>query len=133
MRRALNSVHSASSFIVALLFMLLSACGGSRDETVAGVTLPVPSAMKKSAEKPVEIAIFGFGAGQASFHGNMESAKLVEFYKKELPARGWQESMNLVSGGAVLAYSKDGKSVLIGISKQNDETVLSLTVGGVGK
>src|SRR5512147_1135017 len=128
---ALNSPHSDFAFLVLLLFMLLSACGGSRDETVAGVTLPVPSAMKKGAEKPVEISIFGFGAGQASFHGNMESAKLVEFYKKELPARGWQESMNLISGGAVLAYSKDGKSVLIGISQQDKDTVLSLTVGGV--
>jgi len=117
---------------VLLLFMLASACAGSRDETVAGVTLPVPSAMKKGAEKPVEIAIFGFGAGQASFHGNMESAKLVEFYKKELPAQGWQDSMNLIGGG-VLAYSKDGKTVLIGISKDDKGSVLSLTVGGVGK
>jgi len=133
MRWALNSVRSVASFAVLLLLMLASACGGSRDETVSGVTLPVPSAMKKGAEKPVEISIFGFGAGQATFHGNMESAELVEFYKKELPARGWQESMNLVSGGAVLAYSKDGKTVLIGISKDDKGAVLSLTVGGVGK
>lgn len=133
MRGAFNSVRVGSSFVVLLLLMLASACAGPRDETVAGAILPVPSAMKKDAEKPVEISIFGFGAGQASFHGNMESAKLVEFYKKELPARGWQESMNLVSGGAVLAYSKDGKTVLIGISKQEKDTVLSLTVGGVGK
>lgn len=133
MRRALHSIHSRSSLLAVLLLMLASACGGSRDETVSGVTLPVPSAMKKGAEKPVEISLFGFGAGQATFHGNMESAKLIEFYKKELPARGWQESMNLVSGGAVLAYSKDGKTVLIGISKQDKDTVLSLTVGGVGK
>jgi hypothetical protein len=133
MRRALHSVHSPSSLLAILLLMLASACGGSRDETVSGVTLPVPIAMKKGAEKPVEISLFGFGAGQATFHGNMESAKLIEFYKKELPARGWQESMNLVGGGAVLAYSKDGKSVLIGISKQDKDTVLSLTVGGVGK
>ena len=129
-----NSIHPGTSLLAVLLFLgLLSACGGSRDETVAGATLPVPSAMKKSADKPVEIAIFGFGGGQASFHGDMESAKLVEFYKKELPARGWQESMNLVSGGAVLAYSKDGKTVLIGISKDDKGSVLSLTVGGVGK
>jgi len=132
MRWAINSVHSRSSLLVLLLCMLASACAGSRDETVAGVTLPVPSAMKKGAEKPVEIAIFGFGTGQASFHGNMESAKLVEFYKKELPARGWQDSMNLIGGG-VLAYSKDGKTVLIGISKDDKGSVLSLTVGGVGK
>ena len=112
---------------------MLVACGGSRDETISGVTIPVPSAMKKGTEKPVEIAILGFGAGQATFHGSMEIDKLVEFYKKEMPARGWQPSMNLLSGGAMLAYSKDAKSLLIGISKQSGETVLSLTVSGVGK
>ena len=116
-----------------LFTVILAACGGSRDETISGVTVPVPSAMKKGTVKPVEISFLGFGAGQATFHGNMEIDKLVEFYQKELPARGWQPSMNLLSGGAMLAYSKEGKSVLIGISKQSNETVLSLTVGGVGK
>lgn len=116
-----------------LTAVMLAACGGSRDETISGVTIPVPSAMKKGTEKPVEISILGFGAGQATFHGNMETDKLVEFYKKDMPARGWQPSMNLLSGGAIIAYSKESKLVLIGISKQNSETVLSLTVSGVGK
>ena len=133
MRRALYSLHFDSPLLALLLLLLASTCAGSREEIVGGATLPVPSAMKKAAEKPVEVSIFGFGAGQASFHGSMDSAKLIEFYKKELPARGWQESMNLRSGGAMLAYSKEGKTLLIGISKQNEETVLSLTVGGVGK
>src|SRR5574341_1032811 len=108
-----------SLFIAAIL----SACGGSRDETISGVAIPVPNAMKKAGEKPVEISVLGFGAGQAAYHGAMETEKLIEFYKKEMPARGWQPSMNLQSGGAVLAYSKDGKSVMIGIGKQNNETV----------
>ena len=129
----LNSRRCRFLLLTVVLFLLAGACAGSRDETVAGITLPVPSAMKKGVEKPVEISFFGFGAGQASFHGNMESAKLIDFYKKELPARGWQESMNLISGGAMLAYSKDGKTVLIGISKDDKGSVLSLTVGGVGK
>ena len=116
-----------------LIAIMLAACGGARDETISGVTVPVPSAMKKGSEKPAEISFLGFGAGQATFHGNMETNKLVEFYQKEMPARGWQPSMNLLSGGAMLAYSKDGKSVLIGIGKQNAGTVLSLTVSGVGK
>jgi hypothetical protein len=41
--------------------------------------------------------------------------------------------MNLRGGGAMLAYSKDGKTVMIGIGKQDNQTVLSLTVGTVGK
>ena len=116
-----------------LILLTIAACGGSRDETISGVTIPVPSAMKKSAEKPVEISLFGLGAGRATFSGPMESEKLIEFYKKEMAARGWQPSMNLVSGGAMLAYSNEGKSVLIGIGKQNNETILSITVGSAGK
>ena len=133
MRYRSNSIRFRFSLSVLSLFILASSCATSRDETIGGVTVPVPSAMKKSAEKPLEVSILGFGAGQATFHGNMESAELVEFYKKELPARGWQENMKLLSGGAMLAYSKDGKTLLIGIGKQDKDTVLSLTVGGVGK
>ncbi len=116
-----------------VLLMRAGAGAGARDETVAGVAVPVPSAMKKGEEKPVELSFFGFGAGQASFHGSMDSAKLGEFYKKELPARGWRESMNLLSGGALLAYSKEGKTLMIGIGKDDKGSVLSLTVAGVGK
>ena len=133
MKFSWDCVHYQSSFLAFLLFLIASACGGSREETISGVTIPVPSAMKKTSEKPVEISFLGFGAGQASFHGDVDADKLVEFYKKEMPSRGWQPSMNLLGGGAMLAYSKDGKSVMIGISKQNNETVLALTVGGAGK
>lgn len=121
--------------VVCLLFACaLSACGGgSYEESVGGVKLPVPGAMKRSGDKPVEISLFGFGAGQASFAGSMEPETIVEFYKKELPTRGWQESMNLRSGAAMLAYTKEGKSLLIAVSKQKEGTILNLTVGGVGK
>ena len=132
--RLLTSYRLAK-FVIAMFVAVLffAACGGSHDETIGGVAIPVPNALKKGSDKPAEISFFGFGAGQASFRGNMETDKLVEFYKKELPARGWQENINLRSGATMLAFSKDGKSVMIGIGKQSDETVLSLTVSGVGK
>jgi len=132
MRSRLNSTHCRFLLTVLLLIILASSCAGSRDETIGAITVPVPSAMKRSAEKPLEVSILGFGAGQATFHGALESAELVEFYKKELPARGWQENLKLLSGGAMLAYSKEGNTLLIGVSKQDKDTVLSLTVGGVG-
>jgi hypothetical protein len=127
--------HHIGQFSLATIIfsLLLTACGGSRDETISGVAIPVPSAMKKSSDKPVEIAFLGFGAGQATFRGDMESEKLVEFYKKEMAARGWQSNMSLRSGGAMLTYSKDAKTVMISIGKQDNQTVLSLTVGTVGK
>ncbi len=121
--------------IIAATFYLLalSSCGGSYDDTIAGVVVPVPKAMAKSSDAPVEMKLFGFGAGQASYHGKMDSNEIVEFYKKELPARGWQPTASLRSGGAVLTYSKEGRTVLIAVSKQNNETRLTLTVGGTSQ
>ena len=131
----LNNSKVSAIYILAsfLLSFVLASCGGSYEETVAGVKVPVPNAMKRSGDKPVEISLFGFGAGQASFQGDMEPDKVVEFYKKELPARGWQPGMNLQSGAAMLAYTKEGRTLLIAVSKQKDQTILNLTVGGVGK
>jgi hypothetical protein len=127
--------HSLIAFLVSASFlaMLVSGCGGSYEETISGVKVPVPKAMTRSSEKPVEMTLLGFGAGQASFHGNMDTDKIVEFYKKEMPARGWQPNMNVRSGDAMLAYSKEGKTMLVAIRGEKSETHLTLTVGGMGR
>ena len=111
----------------------LSGCGGSYEDTIAGVTVPVPKSMTKSSEAPVEMKFFGFGAGQASYHGKMESDQIIEFYKKELPARGWQPSASMRGGGAMLAFSKEAKTLMVAVGKQNDETSLTVIVGGTGR
>ena len=133
-RRAMPSSKStALTGLIAFLVIVASGCGGSYDETIAGVAIPVPKGMTRSSEKPAEISLLGFGAGQASFQGTMETDKIVDFYKKEMPARGWQANMNLRSGGAMLAYSKEGKTLLIGVGKQDGKTILSLTVAGTAR
>jgi hypothetical protein len=119
-----------------LLFTALAlsiGCARSYDETIAGTSVPVPKAMTRSGDKPAEMALLGFAAGQATFQGKIETDEIVEFYKKELPARGWQSNMNLRSGGAMLAYTKEGKTLLIGVGKQSDATHLTLTVGGASR
>jgi hypothetical protein len=133
-RRALRSPrNTALAGVIAFLLIVASSCGGSYDETIAGVAVPVPKGMKRSSEKPVEISLLGFGAGQASFQGTMETDKIVDFYKKEMPARGWQANMNLRSGGAMLAYSKEGKTLLVGVGRQDGKATLSLTVSGTAR
>ncbi|MGE5218458.1 MAG: hypothetical protein ACM3SP_15805 [Chloroflexota bacterium] len=133
-RRATPSPRKiALTGLIASLVIVASACGGSYDETIAGVAVPVPKGMTRTSEKPVEISVLGFGAGQASFQGTTETDKIVDFYKKELPSRGWQSTMNLRSGGAMLAYSKEGKTLLIGVGKQDGKTTLSLTVSGTAR
>jgi hypothetical protein len=128
-------IKSLWHLVAGMIFLAVAAsgCGGSYEETIAGVAVPVPKAMTKSSDKPVEMKIFGFGAGQASFHGDMESDKIVEFYKKEMPARGWQPNLSVRSGGAMLAYSKEGKTVLVAVGKQDNDTSLTLTVSGTGR
>jgi hypothetical protein len=89
--------------------------------------------MARSAEKPTEMSLLGFGAGQATVRGNMDADEIVEFYKKELPPRGWQTSMNIRGGGAMLAYTKEGNTLLIGVGKQSGATDLTLTVDGAAR
>ena len=127
----MSALSNPSIFFLLAALALSTGCGGSYDETIAGVSFPVPKAMTRSAEKPVEMSLFGFGAGQATFDGDMEPEKIVEFYKKEMPTRGWRPNLNLRSGGAMLAYSKEGKTLLVGVGKQNAKTNLTLTVSGM--
>ena len=133
MRYSRPFIPRKSSIVLFTALGVFTGCARSHDETIAGVSVPVPKAMTRSADKPVEMALLGCGAGQATFHGNMDTDKIVEFYKNELPGRGWQSSMNVRSGGAMLAYSKEGKTLLIGVGKQSDATYLTLTVGGVAR
>lgn len=113
--------------------VLLNGCGGSYEETVAGIKIPIPSGMKKSQDKGVEISLPGFGGGQASFQGTLEPDKVIEFYKKEMPDRGWTPSISLLSRGGMLAYTKDNQNVLVTVGKTDGTTALSITVGGTGK
>ena len=133
MLRKLDNFYLRSITITVFFALGLSACGGSYEDTIAGVTVPVPKSMTKTSEAPAEMKFFGFGAGQASYHGNMDSDKIVEFYNKELPVRGWQPSASIRSGGAMLAYSKEGRTVMVAVGKQDNETSLILTVGGTGR
>jgi hypothetical protein len=133
MRANLLSGLTIALVTISILTLTCSGCGGSYEETISGVTIPVPNAMAKNSEKSAEMSFLGFGAGQASFHGKMKPDKVVEFYKKELAGRGWEPNMNIQSGGAMLAYTKEGKTLLIAVGKSNDDTTLTLTLGGMGK
>jgi hypothetical protein len=126
-----SELRRAAMVGLLIVSFLANGCARVKDETIAGVLVPVPAGMIRDAEKPSEMSLLGFGAGQASFHGNMGSEEVVEFYRNEMAARGWQPNINLRSGGAMLAYSKEGKTLLIGIGQQQGETQLTLTVGGI--
>lgn len=121
--------------ILSLIVMAaaLTGCGGASEETVAGVKIPIPSGMSKSQAKGIEFSLPGLGGAQTSFQGSVEPDKIVEFYKKEMPARGWEPSMGLISKGGMLTYTKENQTVVVMVTKNNGGTNLSLTVGGTGR
>ncbi len=117
---------------VMLLSTSWTGCSGSREETIAGVKIPVPSGMNKLEGQGVELSLPGFGGGNASFQGSLDPEKVIEFYKKEMPARGWKQGMGILSRGGMLGYTKEGKSLLVAVSSQSGVTSLNITVGTSG-
>jgi len=115
------------------LTLIFAGCSSSYEETVAGVKIPIPSGMKKSQTKGIELSLPGFGGAQTSFQGNLEPDKIVEFYKKEMPNRGWQPNMELTSKGGMLTYTKENQTVVVMVSKGAGGSTLSITVGGTGR
>ena len=116
-----------------VLTLSLAGCSSSYEETVAGVKVPIPNGMTKSQAKGIELSLPGFGGAQASFQGNLEPDKIVEFYKKEMPNRGWQPNMELTSKGGVLTYTKENQTVVVMVTKGDGGSSLSITVGGTAR
>ena len=111
----------------------LAGCGGSYEESVAGVKVPIPNGMTKSQATGIQLSLPGFGGAQASFQGNLEPDKIIEFYKKEMPNRGWQPNIGLTSKGGLLTYTKENETVVVMVSKADRGSNLSITVGGTGR
>jgi len=115
------------------LTLIFAGCSSSYEETVAGVKIPIPSGMKKSQTKGIELSLPGFGGAQTSFQGNLEPDKIIDFYKKEMPNRGWRPNMELTSKGGMLTYIKENQTVVVMVTKGDGGSSLSITVGGTGR
>jgi hypothetical protein len=119
-------------FLLAML-SIVAGCNKSYDEKIGGVEIPIPRGMKKSDGAGVEVALLGFGGGQSSFRGQLEPRKVIEFYEKEMPSRGWQPNAGIVSKGGMLTYAKDNRTVIIVVGGNNDASTMTVTVGGTGR
>ena len=101
-----------------------------RDEVIAGATIPIPRGMSKAKDQRAELTVPGFGGEQVAYRGSTEPEEIIEFYKKEMPLRGWRPNASIVTRGGLLAYTKENKSVLITVSKSSGDTTLAVTVAG---
>lgn len=108
----------------------LMSCSGSYEETIAGVQVPIPRGVTKSPEQGIQLTLPGFGGAQVSYEGNLEPEKIMDFYKKEMPARGWQAAAGILTKGGMLSYTKEGKAVVIMVGPKDGQTALTIMVGG---
>jgi len=109
--------------------LALTGCGGG-EETIGGIQVPIPRGMTKSSQQGIEVALPGFSGAQASYEGSIEPEKIMEYYKKEMPARGWQPAAGILSRGGMLSYTKEGRAVMIMAAPKNGKTGLTIMVGG---
>jgi hypothetical protein len=58
MLRQVENFHLRVIVIAVFYAFGFSACGGSYEDTIAGITVPVPKPMAKSSEAPVEMKFF---------------------------------------------------------------------------
>ena len=119
-------------FVCSLLAsaVTLTGCSGPKEETIGGVQVPIPRGVIKSPQQGIQLALPRFGGAQASYDGNVEPQKIMDFYKKEMPARGWQAAGGLLIKGGMLSYTKEGKAVMIIVGAKDSQTVLTIMVGG---
>jgi hypothetical protein len=117
---------------ICLIWLTISvlSCGGSYEETVGDVKIPIPRAMTKSQQKGMELSLPGFGGALAAYEGKMAPDNVVEFYRQEMPARGWEPSIGLLSQGGMLTYVKDKKTVIVTVGKTDSGTSMTITVAG---
>ena len=115
-----------------LLWLTLStsSCGGSHEETLGGVKVPIPGGMTKSQETGIELALPGFGGAQAAYRGKVDPDQVIAFYKKEMPARGWKPTIGLLSQGGMLSYVKESTTVVVIVGKTDSGTNMTIMAGG---
>jgi hypothetical protein len=118
-------------FLLAMIF--IAGCNKSYDEKIGGVEIPIPRGMRKSDGAGFEVALLGFGGGQSSFRGQLEPGKVIEFYEKEMPSRGWQPNAGVRSKGGMLTYAKDNRTVIIIVGGNSDAAAMTVTVGGTDR
>ena len=115
-----------------LLWLTLSTsgCGGSHEETLGGVKIPIPGGMTKSQGNGNRAVVTGFRWYASRVSGQSRSRQVIAFYQKEMPARGWKPTIGLLSTGGMLSYVKENTTVIIIVGKTDSGTNMTIMAGG---
>lgn len=120
--------------LIGLLFIgvLLFAGCQRQDETIAGVTIPIPGEMKKLQDKYFD-PIAGFEDGQAYYRGRVGPREIFTFYQENMAARGWEPTTFMAGKKDQYAYTKDNRICLVWYTRNDDDTTNLLIMVGTLK
>jgi hypothetical protein len=123
-------MRSASIFAALACTVLVATAGCERqDEQIAGLSIPVPSEMKKVPDK-VFSPIPGFKDGQATFTGKMTPDDIFTFYQRAMAAQGWKPTTFMREGKNQVTYTKDNRACLVWYTMGPDgNAILTIMVG----
>lgn len=97
----------------------------------ADITYPVPNipVLKGLSYKPSESAILKTGGtitGLLVFQGNYKPASLVEFYRTQMRAQGWEEVGSFTSKTTFLAFKRQEGQAFITLSEGWVQTTIRI-------
>ena len=104
--------------ILVSVAVFFAACAARhQNETIAGVVVPIPAAMKKLpvSEDWVDLGLEQKGE-QVSFRGDMSRSEIVQFYQNVLPADGWKPDARLGAEIGGYVFTRLAQTIAIRIS-----------------
>ena len=120
--------------LIGLLVIVVSLFAGCQrqDETIAGVTIPIPGEMKKVPDKTFD-PIAGFEDGQASYRGRVSPGEIFTFYQENMEARGWKPTTFMAGKKDQYAYTKGNRICLVWYTGNDDGTTDLLIMVGTSR
>jgi hypothetical protein len=102
-----------------------------------GATLPALPTFEVDGEVPEDIPVVEpnenlvTSAGLVSYETGTDFSTVLEFYKDEMPANGWEESLDALEFGetAILNYTKEGQTAVVTLSVSGGKTVVLIALG----
>ena len=95
---------------IGLALSLAGCAARHQNETIGGVVVPIPAAMKKlpASEDWVDLGLEHKGE-QVSFRGEMSSSEIVQFYQNVLPALPSGLTKAIRTTSTLTVFAKNGE------------------------
>jgi len=117
MLRQVENFHLRVIVIAVFYAFGFSACGGSYEDTIAGITVPVPKPMAKSSEAPVEMNFSDSALASLPIVAKWRAIKLTNSINESCP-RAVGSRGDHAQRRRHVGLTKNAKTLMVAIGKQ---------------